>query len=38
MEMRKLVEVMQEIDAELKEQAEKICIENGLILEEVTVL
>ena len=38
MEMGKLVEVTLEIDAELKEQAEKVCMENGLTLEEATVL
>jgi addiction module RelB/DinJ family antitoxin len=38
MEMGKLVEVTLEIDAELKEQAEKVCLENGLTLEEATVL
>ena len=36
--MGKLVEVTLEIDAELKEQAEKVCLENGLTLEEATVL
>ena len=36
--MGKLVEVTLEIDAELKEQAEKVCMENGLTLEEATVL
>ena len=36
--MGKLVEVKLEIDAELKEQAEKVCLENGLTLEEATVL
>lgn len=36
--MGKLVEVTLEIDAELKEQAEKVCMENGLTLEEVAVL
>ena len=36
--MGKLVEIMLEIDAELKEQAEKICMENGLTLEEATTL
>ena len=36
--MGKLVEVTLEIDAELKEQAEKDCLENGLTLEEATVL
>ena len=38
MEMGKLVEITLEIDAELKEQAEKICMENGLTLEEATIL
>ena len=36
--MERLVEVTREIDAELKEQAEKVCMENGLTLEEATVL
>lgn len=36
--MGKLVEVTLEIDAGLKEQAEKVCLENGLTLEEATVL
>ena len=36
--MGKLVEVTLEIDAELKEQAEKVSMENGLTLEEATVL
>ena len=36
--MGKLVEVTLEIDVELKEQAEKVCLENGLTLEEATVL
>ncbi len=36
--MGKLVEITLEIDAELKEQAEKICMENGLTLEEATIL
>ena len=36
--MGKLVEVTLEIDAELKEQAEKVCLENGLTLEAATVL
>ena len=36
--MGKLVEVTLEIDAELNEQAEKVCLENGLTLEEATVL
>ncbi len=36
--MGKLVEVTLEIDAELKEQAEKVCLENGPTLEEATVL
>ena len=36
--MGKLVEVTLEIDAELKEQAEKVCLENGLTLEEATGL
>lgn len=38
MEMGKLVEVTLEIDAELKEQAEKVCMENGLTLEDAAVL
>lgn len=29
-EMEKLVEVTLEIDAELKEQAEQVCLEKGL--------
>ena len=36
--MGKVVEVTLGIDAELKEQAEKVCLENGLTLEEATVL
>lgn len=36
--MGKMVEVTLEIDAELKEQAEKVCMENGLTLEEAVVL
>ncbi len=36
--MGKLVEITLEIDAELKEQVEKVCMENGMTLEEVTVL
>lgn len=36
--MGKLVEVILEIDADLKEQVEKICMENEFTLEEVTVL
>lgn len=36
--MGELVEVTMEIDAELKVQAEKICVENGLTLEEAFVL
>lgn len=36
--MGELVEVTLEIDAELKTQAEKICAENGLTLEEAFVL
>lgn len=36
--MGELVEVTLEIDAELKIQAEKICAENGLTLEEAFVL
>ena len=36
--MERLVEVTLEIDAELKEQAEKVCLENGLTFEEATVL
>ena len=38
MEMGQLVEVTLEIDAELKEQAEKVLAENGLTLEEATIL
>lgn len=38
MEMGKLVDVTLEIDAEMKEQAEKVCMENGLNMEEATVL
>jgi addiction module RelB/DinJ family antitoxin len=38
MDMGKLVEVTLEIDAELKEQAEKVFAENGLTLEEATIL
>ncbi len=36
--MGKLVEVTLEIDAELKEQAEQVCLEKGLTLEHATVL
>ena len=36
--MCELVEVTLEIDAELKMQAEKICAENGLTLEEAFIL
>ena len=36
--MGELVEVTLEIDAELKEQAEKIFAENGLTLEQATIL
>ena len=36
--MGQLVEVTLEIDAELKEQAEKVLAENGLTLEEATIL
>ena len=36
--MGKLVEVTLEIDAELKEQAEKVFAENGITLEEATIL
>lgn len=36
--MGKFVEVTLEIDADLKEQAEKVCMENGLTLEEATTL
>lgn len=36
--MGKLVEVTLEIDAELKEQAEKVLAENGLTLEEAAIL
>ena len=36
--MGQLVEVTLEIDAELKEQAEKVLAENGLSLEEATIL
>lgn len=36
--MGKLVAITLEIDAELKEQAEKVCMENGLTLQEATVL
>lgn len=36
--MGELVEVTLEIDAELKMQAEKICAENGLTLEEAFIL
>ena len=33
-----LVEVTFEIDSDLKEQAEKVCAEYGLTLEEATIL
>lgn len=36
--MGRLVEVTLEIAAELKEQAEKVFAENGLTLEEATIL
>lgn len=36
--MVKLVEVTLEINVELKEQAEKVFAENGLTLEEATIL
>ncbi len=36
--MGKMVEVTLEIDSELKEQAEKVCMENSLTLEEAFVL
>lgn len=36
--MGQLVEVTLEIDAELKEQAEKVLTENGLTLEEAAIL
>lgn len=36
--MGELVEVTLEIDTELKMQAEKVCAENGLTLEEAFVL
>lgn len=36
--MGRLVEVTLEIDAELKEQAEKVFAENGLTLEAATIL
>ena len=36
--MGKLVEITLEIDADLKEQAEKVCMENGLTLEEAAIL
>lgn len=36
--MGKLVEVTLEIDAELKEQVEQVCLEKGLTLEHATVL
>lgn len=38
MGMERLVEVTLEIDAELKEQAEKVFAENGITLEEATIL
>ena len=36
--MGNLVEVTLEIDAELKEQAERVCAENGLTLEAAFIL
>ncbi len=36
--MGKLVEITLEIDAELKEHAEKVFAENGLTLEQATIL
>lgn len=36
--MERVVEVTLEIDAELKEQAEKVFAENGMTLEEATIL
>ena len=36
--MERLVEVTLEIDAELKEKAEKVFAENGMTLEEATIL
>ena len=36
--MERLVEVTLEIDAELKEQAERVFAENGMTLEEATIL
>lgn len=36
--MGQLVEVALEIDVELKEQAEKVFAENGLTLEQATIL
>ena len=36
--MGKLVEFTLEIDAELKDQAEQVCLEKGLTLEHATVL
>ena len=36
--MERLVEVTLEIDAELKEHAEKAFAENGMTLEEATIL
>lgn len=36
--MGNLVEITLEIDAELKEQAEKVCAENGLTLAEAFIL
>lgn len=36
--MERLVEVTLEIDAELKERAEKVFAENGMTLEEATIL
>lgn len=36
--MGKLVEITLEIDAGLKEQAEKVCAENGMTLVEAFIL
>lgn len=38
MEVGNSVEITLEIDADLKEQAEKIFSENGLTLEQATIL
>jgi len=38
MKMGDLVEVTLEIDAELKEQTERVCAENGLTLEAAFIL